>query len=284
MKETTRRKMESMEEFLGVKVHLYEKTDSTNKRAKEYAKELIANKNTSRINDIFVADQQTEGRGRLGRNWQSPPETGIWMSLLTNPNVPAESISSVTLLAAMAIARGVKFYSLKRSIFNIDAKIKWPNDIIINGKKICGILSELVTDPDTGMNYVICGIGVNVNTRSFEGVGIEYASSLYKESGVTWDREELAYGIIYNIKELMRSFELEKALGFMIEDYNRVLVNMDQEVILSSVNPEIQSGLEPRYIARGIDKTGALLVENSKGEIIPITSGEVSVRGLYGYT
>ncbi len=284
MTEASRRKMESMEQFLGVKVHLYEKTDSTNLRAKEYVQALIEKKNTDRVNEIFLADQQTEGRGRLGRSWQSPPETGIWMSYLTNPNVPADKISCVTLLAAMAIARAVKFYSLKRSIFNVDAQIKWPNDIIINGKKICGILSELVTDPDTGMNYVICGIGINVNTRSFDNEECRYASSLYRESGITWDREELTYGVIYNIKEFMRSFEIEKGLEFIVPDYNNMLVNKDQEVILSSMNPEIQAGLEPRYIARGIDKTGALLVENSAGEIIPITSGEVSVRGLYGYT
>jgi len=282
--EATRKKLESMDEFLDVRVHVYDKTDSTNLRAKDYIKELIKNENVDEVRDVFVADQQTAGRGRLGRNWQSPPDTGIWMSIVTNPKVSPDKVSCITLLAAMSITKTIKFYCLKRSIFNVDIKIKWPNDLIINGKKICGILSELLHDPETGINYVICGIGINVNTRSFDIEGCEYASSLYRESGIQWVREELIYGVIYNFKKYLKCFERDGSLEFMIEEYNNSLINKDQEVILSSDNPEIQASLEERYIARGIDNTGALLVEDKSGEVRSITSGEVSVRGLYGYT
>lgn len=284
MTEATRNKLESMEELLGVHVNVYDTVDSTNTRAKKYIRNLIEKKNADKVSEVFIADQQTEGRGRLGRSWQSPPGTGIWMSIVTNPSVSPDRVSCVTLLAAISIARAIKFNSLKRSIFNVDVKIKWPNDLIINGKKICGILSELVNDPATGMNYVVCGIGINVNTKSFDIEGCDYASSLYRESGVQWDREELLYGVIYNFNQCMKSFEQEGTIEFLIEDYNDNLINRNQEVILSSDNPEIQAGLEDRYIARGIDKTGALLVEDKTGELHAITTGEVSVRGLYGYT
>ena len=263
-----------------IKLNQYEVLDSTNNKAKEYVKNLINRGNTESVREIFVCEKQTKGRGRMGKNWESPAGTGIWMSCLMTPNVSSDVLSEITLLAALGVVKAINHLAVTNSILNIEPKIKWPNDIVVNGKKICGILTELVNDAATGINYVICGIGINVNDKSFVGENYNHATSLYNESGVVWNREELFFDIALCLRQFVQTLEAKKSLGFIKDDYNSLLISMNKEIILKAEEDKYK---DETYISRGIDDSGALLVEGKDGNVIRVTSGEVSVRGLYGY-
>ncbi|MBP3718615.1 MAG: biotin--[acetyl-CoA-carboxylase] ligase [Eubacterium sp.] len=263
-----------------IKLNQYEVLDSTNNKAKEYVKNLINRGNTESVREIFVCEKQTKGRGRMGRDWESPAGTGIWMSCLMTPNVSSDVLSEITLLAALGVVKAINHLAVTNSILNIEPKIKWPNDIVVNGKKICGILTELVNDAATGINYVICGIGINVNDKSFVGENYNHATSLYNESGVVWNREELFFDIALCLRQFVQTLEAKKSLGFIKDDYNSLLISMNKEIILKAEEDKYK---DETYISRGIDDSGALLVESKDGNVIRVTSGEVSVRGLYGY-
>lgn len=263
-----------------IKLNQYEVLDSTNNKAKEYVKNLINRGNTESVREIFVCEKQTKGRGRMGRDWESPAGTGIWMSCLMTPNVSSDVLSEITLLAALGVVKAINHLAVTNSILNIEPKIKWPNDIVVNGKKICGILTELVNDAATGINYVICGIGINVNDKSFVGENYNHATSLYNESGVVWNREELFFDIALCLRQFVQTLEVKKSLGFIKDDYNSLLISMNKEIILKAEEDKYK---DETYISRGIDDSGALLVESKDGNVIRVTSGEVSVRGLYGY-
>ena len=263
-----------------IKLNQYEVLDSTNNKAKEYVKDLINRGNTENVREIFVCEKQTKGRGRMGRDWDSPAGTGIWMSCLMTPNVSSDVLSEITLLAALGVVKAINHLAVTNSILNIEPKIKWPNDIVVKGKKICGILTELVNDAATGINYVICGIGINVNDKSFVGENYNHATSLYNESGVVWNREELFFDIALCLRQFVQTLEVKKSLGFIKDDYNSLLISMNKEIILKAEEDKYK---DETYISRGIDDSGALLVESKDGNVIRVTSGEVSVRGLYGY-
>lgn len=263
-----------------IKLNQYEVLDSTNNKAKEYVKDLINRGNTENVREIFVCEKQTKGRGRMGRDWESPAGTGIWMSCLMTPNVSSDVLSEITLLAALGVVKAINHLAVTNSILNIEPKIKWPNDIVVKGKKICGILTELVNDAATGINYVICGIGINVNDKSFVGENYNHATSLYNESGVVWNREELFFDIALCLRQFVQTLEVKKSLGFIKDDYNSLLISMNKEIILKAEEDKYK---DETYISRGIDDSGALLVESKDGNVIRVTSGEVSVRGLYGY-
>lgn len=259
-------------------VFYYDETDSTNQRAKQY----IQDNDGAAVNTpcLFISEVQTAGRGRLGRSWDSPANEGIWMSYLCKPKLSPDQIPAITLLAGLAVARAINSFALKNNIFNLTAEIKWPNDIVINSKKVCGILTELVGST----SYVICGIGINVNTLNFPEELLRKATSLLKESGVIWNREKLISVIIKNLSDFIAVYEKTGDLDFILYDYNSLLVNKDKEVILTgSSSPDEKISGEMTFISRGIDKTGALLVEDSEGNRQAISSGEVSVRGIYGY-
>ena len=263
-----------------IKLNQYEVLDSTNNKAKEYVKDLINRGNTENVREIFVCEKQTKGRGRMGRDWESPAGTGLWMSCLMTPNVSSDVLSEITLLAALGVVKAINHLAVTNSILNIEPKIKWPNDIVVKGKKICGILTELVNDAATGINYVICGIGINVNDKSFVGENYNHATSLYNESGVVWNREELFFDIALCLRQFVQTLEVKKSLGFIKDDYNSLLISMNKEIILKAEEDKYK---DETYISRGIDDSGALLVESKDGNVIRVTSGEVSVRGLYGY-
>ena len=129
---------------------------------------------------------------------------------------------------------------------------------------------------------MISGIGINVNNPSFpEDIG-DKATSLFIETGAKWDREELIKRVIHYLKKYLDQYSKERDLGFIVDAYNSMLVNMNREVILYTDDSGVSTTGE-RYISRGIDKNGALLIEDSRGEVTSVISGEVSVRGLYGY-
>lgn len=258
------------EECLCKQVESFECVDSTNTKIKQLA-EAGASEGL-----VVVAEKQTSGKGRRGRKWDSEPGIGIWMSLLLRPTLPTDKISGLTLLAAMAITKAVS------ETCQIECSIKWPNDVVIAKKKICGILTEMSSEEDY-IHYVVVGMGINANTKSFPKELEDMATSIALQTGKKVDRTELTARVIENLCVYYSRFEKEQDLSSFVEEYNGMLANMDQEVrvyhgmVEHSSKENIETG-----IARGIDSDGALLVE-SDGEIKRVVSGEVSVRGLYGY-
>ena len=251
--------------------------DSTNDAAKRTLDIALPEKGL-----LFVAEEQVKGRGRLGREWKTTPGKNIMMSLLKETSLPADKISAVTLLAGVAVADSVMELLGAGSEGEPEVSIKWPNDIVINKKKLCGILTELCIHD--GRNFVITGIGLNVNEASYPEDLADKATSLLIETGKEWDRDELIDKVISKLMDFINIYEETGSLEFIKDHYNSILINKDSEVFIvgQDSNGNESEGSE-KVISRGIDETGALLVEDMCGNIKQVISGEVSIRGLYGY-
>lgn len=258
-------------ECFGKRVICYEEIDSTNLAAKKLGKQA------GNHGVLVVAEEQHAGRGRLGRNWSSPKGSGIWMSLVLRPEIRTEHAAMLTLVTALAVNQGI------REITGMKSYIKWPNDIIMNGKKVCGILTEMSTANEK-LECVVIGMGINVKQVSFPEELKLTATSLELEGANAVDRSELIACIMGYFELYYKRFIKTESLQDMAEEYNASLINLDRQVwILGDSNPYIGTAL-------GINESGALLVqteETSQGVIKTViktvVSGEVSVRGIYGY-
>lgn len=252
------------------KAECFQTIDSTNTKAKQLAEFGEAE------GTLVTAEEQTAGKGRRGRNWESEPGVGIWMTLLLRPTLLPVRVSALTLLAALALVRAVK------EVCRIDAEIKWPNDVIVAKKKICGILTEMSSE-ENYVHYVVVGIGINANTTSFSKEVEETATSLYLQTGRKTDRAALTAAWVEKFCNYYEEFLKIQDLSFVIDEYNQVLANRDKEVRVY-YGMYRQASLEGTEVgvAKGIDSDGALLVEIG-GQVKRIVSGEVSVRGLHGY-
>ncbi len=246
------------------RVVCYDETDSTNTRAK-YLAEEGAGEGT-----LVVAERQNAGKGRRGRSWVSPPGTGIWMSFILRPDMAPSQASMLTLVAALGVSEGI-FQTV-----GVRPEIKWPNDLVLGGKKICGILTEMSTELET-IQYVVVGIGINVNMEEFPEELSQTATSLYMETKKTWKRAPLISAVTDAFEQYFRIFLESGDLSALKADYESRLVNMNRMVTV--MNPSgAYSG-----VCRGIDRNGELLVEREDGQLCHVRSGEVSVRGIYGY-
>ena len=240
-------------------VYFYEQTDSTNncirKLAKEGKKEGV----------VAVAEIQTAGKGRRGKG-QSPKGTGIWMSMLLTPNITPPEAPVLTLLAGLAVCRAV------RQQTGLTAMIKWPNDILISNKKICGILTELYAEMDS-VHFVITGIGINVNTEVFPEELQKTATSLKIEKGETISRKNMIKAVIEEFEKIYLQYEKECSFLPFREEYKKYCINVGKELQVLSKQP---------FIAKGIDITeqGELLVQKQTGEKVVVFSGEVSIRNI----
>ncbi|HBZ13610.1 MAG TPA: biotin--[acetyl-CoA-carboxylase] ligase, partial [Clostridiales bacterium] len=156
----------------------------------------------------------------------------------------------------------------------LNSMIKWPNDIVINGKKICGILTEMSAEINM-VNYVVCGIGVNVNTESFDDDIADKATSMFIESGHKYVRNELIAKLLNEFEYYYKKF-LDGGLSAILDEYKKCCVTLGREVNVIFKNETV------RGTAVDVDKNGSLAVQTENG-IIHVTSGEVSVRGIYGY-
>lgn len=238
--------------------------DSTNQEARRQA-ELGAPHGT-----LVIAEQQHSGKGRRGRSWESPKGSGIWMSLLLRPQFEPQLASMLTLVAAMAVDEAI------RTVTGIETGIKWPNDIVTDGKKLCGILTEMSTEVDA-IQYVVVGIGINANMTEFPDAIRETASSLKLASGQDIHRAALVAEVMNAWEHYYEIFLETLDLSGIREEYNRRLVNTKREVRVLAPKGDYSG------ISHGINDTGELLVELPDGEIREVLSGEVSVRGIYGY-
>lgn len=249
---------------LGDDIHYFESIGSTNNYAKKIALDGC------KEGTIVITDQQTEGKGRLGRTWISKPKTSVLMSMVLRPNIHPTEASKITQIAAAAISVALN------KMIDAEVKIKWPNDVIINKKKISGILTEMSAELDY-INYVIVGMGINVNVEEFQEDIAHIASSIKNETGVELSRSDLVVNIIKEFENLYNDFvatgKLDKTINICKE--NSITVG---------ARVRIQSRSES-YEAEAIDlnSDGELIIKKDNGEIINIVSGEVSVRGLYNY-
>ena len=251
-------------EWAGQNIVYYAETDSTNIRAKLLGEEGAPH------GTLAVADMQSAGKGRRGRTWASSPGRSIYMSLLLKPDISPVKAPMLTLVAACAVAKALK------TCTGLEIQIKWPNDIVVNGKKLAGILTEMSTEIDY-INYVVTGIGINVNIEQFPEEIKDTATSLFLETGNTVKRALV-------IAEIMRFYEIyyakfmeTKDLSLLQEEYNRLLVNRNREVRILGVKETYKA------YALGINPSGELLVRRQDGTQEVIYAGEVSVRGVYGY-
>ncbi len=246
-------------------LEVFQTIDSTNEEAKRaYGK-------GASDGSLFVSDQQTSGKGRRGRSWISPKGQDIFFSFLLRPqSLPPECASMVTLIAALAGVKTVESHT------DVPCQIKWPNDIVMNGKKVCGILTEMSADMDS-IHYLIPGIGFNLNRTQFdESIGAT-ASSVSLESGHEVNRARFVADFTTEFNKLYEIFLREQNLSSLMDDYNNHLINVNRQVKI------IRKEGEMIRTALGINEWGELLVRDDQGEIEKIFSGEVSVRGLYGY-
>ena len=240
-----------------------EETDSTNLDAARLAEELSHG-------DVIVADAQTAGRGRRGRTWVSPKGENLYFSLLLKPDFAPEQASMLTIVMALAVVNGVE------AVYGCEPQIKWPNDIVVNGRKVCGILTEMQVVPGA-IKHVIIGVGINVNQMTFEGDSLKFATSLQKETGIRKERQELLDAVLQEFWQLYPEFCQVGTLQPIVEAYEARLANLGKEVCVLDPKGEYQG------VALGINEQGELLVRKTDGTKEAVYAGEVSVRGLYGY-
>ena len=246
------------------KIKYYEQLDSTNTKVSELALEGAEH------GTVVVAGCQTAGKGRRGRTWESPSEDNIYMSILLRPEFEADRAPMITLVMAYSVAK-----VLQENGFT-DVQIKWPNDLVLSGKKVCGILTEMHLQGTT-IDSIVVGVGVNVNTTSFSEELVDKATSLFLECGKLLDKEQLIVDIVETFMEMYDRFAEAGDLEFLQDAYNAILVNKNREVCI--LEPEN----EYTAYAYGINPNGELVVRLEDGTERNVYAGEVSVRGLYGY-
>jgi BirA family biotin operon repressor/biotin-[acetyl-CoA-carboxylase] ligase len=255
----------------GKRVIYYEEIDSTNTAAKELGKQ------TGNHGALVLAEEQNQGKGRLGRDWSSPKGSGIFMTIVLQPQILPVHASMLTLVAALAVNQGI------RKVTGLDSYIKWPNDIVVNGKKVCGILTEMSTMNDK-LECVVIGMGINANRDVFPEELKKTATSLKLECKKEVERTELIVAIMEYLEQYYELFGQTESFIDMVTEYNEVLINRNKQVRIIGAHKEYTG------TALGINETGALLVQTEEqhqgittSAIKTVVSGEVSVRGMYGY-
>jgi birA, biotin-[acetyl-CoA-carboxylase] ligase region len=249
---------------IGCDVYFQEEVTSTNTLAKELA---IAGKPSG---TLVVTDFQSQGKGRRGKTWIAPKGKDIFMSLLLRPAIRPTKAPMLTLVMGLSVAQAVNDY------LGVDAKIKWPNDVVVKAKKICGILTEMNANA-TKVDYVVIGTGINCNETEFAKAGLADATSLLVETGKEIEREALLAKVLAKFETNYNEFLQTQDLTCLMSDYNSLLANSEREVRVCG------AGEEWTGTAMGINEQGELLVEDANGEMRTIFTGEVSVRGIYGY-
>lgn len=247
--------------FIGKNVLHFETIDSTNNYAKKIGNELIDG-------SVIISEEQTKGKGRLGRVWESKAGEGIWMSIILKPNIIPNKAPFITLIAGASIVKAL-------NILGVDAKIKWPNDITINNKKLSGILTELSAEIER-VNYIVVGIGMNVKDTDFEEELKDKATSLYKEN-YNLSRVDI-------VKEILCQFE-KLYLDYIEKDDKKEVLDICRQysAIINKEIYVIKNDQKELVDCIGINEEGNLIIKNKDGNLEEIMSGEVSIRGVKGY-
>lgn len=241
-----------------------ETVDSTNDLAKKLADQGAPE------GTLVVADEQTGGKGRRGRAWCTPKGSAIAMTIVLRPDIRPELASMVTLVMGLSVAKAIG------SLYPVSVGIKWPNDVVVNGKKICGILTEMSAEM-TGIHYLVIGTGINTNVEEFPEEIQSVATSLIKELGEKVNRAELIAACLKYFEEYYEKYIAAGNLAPLKEDYEALLLNRNNKVRVLEPNHEYTG------LSLGINEDGELLVEKEDGTVTAVYAGEVSVRGVYGY-
>lgn len=245
----------------------FDTIDSTNTRARALAAQGAPH------GTVLIADQQTGGRGRRGRSFHSPAGAGIYMSVILRPNCQPMQLMHLTCAVAVAMCDAVE------NAVGIRPGIKWTNDLVCGRQKIAGILTELGLSPAGMVDYAIIGVGLNCDQKpsDFPEELRSFAGSLHSVTGEKIDRAKVAAAMMDALYRMDRS--LLAARTAMLEQYRRDCVTLGREVSVVRADGSTRHG-----IALDVDSEGALIVRFSTGETDTVNSGEVSVRGMYGYT
>lgn len=249
---------------IGHKLVVAGELDSTNNEVRRMAEQGAEN------GLLMVSDSQTAGKGRRGRKWTSPRGSNIYMSLLLRPRFLPDRASMLTLVAAMAVREAIL------SVTGVSTRIKWPNDLVHEGKKVCGILTEMSAEADY-INYVVIGIGINVNIREFPEEIRKTATSLLLETGKNVDRNKIISAFCNSFEGKYGLFTEMEDMTLLLDEYNENLVNNGRGVRIIEPSGEYEG------VSEGIDREGKLAVRKEDGTVTRVLSGEVSVRGVYGY-
>ncbi len=249
--------------MMDFEIRHYETIDSTNTEARRAAQA----EGCDRL--VIVADRQTAGKGRRGRSWESEAIGNLYFSVLLRPELPTEKAPMVTLVMAYSVADVIRTH-----LPNV--QIKWPNDLVVDGKKLCGILTEMHLK-ENRIEDVIIGVGINVNGSRFSDALSKTATSMSVQLGKQVDREALLRGILKTFEENYEKFCEMQTLEFLQDEYNRLLANRQKQVRVMTPGQEYQG------FALGINEVGELLVQREDGSVERVYAGEVSVRGIYGY-
>lgn len=251
-------------DWVAKEVLYFDTIDSTNTKAQELAEKGYPS------GTLVVADKQESGKGRRGRSWVSPSGTGIFMTLMIKPDINPNNASMLTLVAALAVAKAIT------SVTGEEALIKWPNDIVINGKKVCGILTEMNAQFDY-INHIVVGIGINVHNESFPEEISQMASSLTIEAGgKRFHRAQIIAETMAYFEQYYDTFLKTQDLSALVREYDKLLVNRNKSVRVLDPKEPFDGK------AMGITPKGELIVDTWESRKL-VSSGEVSVRGIYGY-
>ena len=251
-------------DWVAKEVLYFDTIDSTNTKAQELAEKGYPS------GTLVVADKQESGKGRRGRSWVSPSGTGIFMTLMIKPDINPNNASMLTLVAALAVAKAIT------SVTGEEALIKWPNDIVVNGKKVCGILTEMNAQFDY-INHIVVGIGINVHNESFPEEISQMASSLLIEAGgKRFHRAQIIAETMSYFEQYYDIFLKTQDLSALVREYDELLVNRNKSVRVLDPKEPFDGK------AMGITPKGELIVDTWESRKL-VSSGEVSVRGLYGY-
>lgn len=242
-------------------IRCLEATDSTNLQLRQMAFSGAPH------GSLCVAETQSAGRGRLGRSWHSPAGQGLWLSVLLRPQMKAEHAPLITLCAAVAMAQAV------RETARIPCMIKWPNDLVCAGKKLCGVLLEISADAG-GIRHVIVGTGLNVRSGAYPQELAHQATSIEDLAAVP-PRGEILAAYLAALEGLIGRVEAG-GWNAIAQDYAALCVTLDSRVRV--IGAEEFTGT-----AEGIEPSGALLVRDDAGQLRRVLAGDVSVRGVMGY-
>ncbi len=235
----------------------FRETGSTNARAREFAIRGAPE------GTLVVSERQSQGRGRKGRIWFSPPQTGIYASLILRPSMPPNDAPKITLMTAVSAAEALLHLT------ELDVRIKWPNDILIKGKKIAGILTEISTEMDA-IDYVVIGLGMNVNNPDFPNNISERATSVLIETGVRFPRVRI-------VREYLRRqetyYRVLKTSGFapILRRWKELADIIGQRIKVEMIDKTTIGYVED------IDPEGVLILKDMKGASHRIFSGDVTL-------
>lgn len=244
-------------EILGRTVYSVQETASTNTLAKELCREGAPH------GALVICKRQTDGRGRRGREWFSQDDNSLCMSIILRPRTTAELLPRYTIASSVAVYHALRYMGIE------DAAIKWPNDILINGKKVCGILFDGVFS-GSECECIICGIGINVNGHPKDRDFSDSATSLFAQTGTLIDREILCAAILDEAEKAFAMCETDEFYTSVMEDYTENSCVLNKRVT-------IKSDKDIHGTVTGFDDLGRIILKTDDGNDIAFDSGDVSL-------